>query len=60
MLNDRFILALWVLAVIYLAHRIFASLKEKQKLTQEYSAGSDKYDEIINSEKYKVKGQYDN
>ena len=60
MFNERFILALWVLALLYLAYRLFESLREKQKLAEGYVQGYDKYNEIINSEKYKVKGQYDN
>ncbi len=50
---DRFWLSLWILTVIYFSFRMITVLfgKEKNKLN--------KIDEVIKSDKYKVKGQFD-
>ncbi len=52
LMDDRFMLALGILAIIYLLWRMFPR-KEKGKQS------IDKVEEVINSEEYKVKGQYD-
>ncbi len=58
--NERFILALWILALIYLAYRLFNSRMNDSKKKQKIALNLDRYDDIVSSDKYKVKGQYDN
>jgi len=50
---ERLLYALWILLMIYLIYRMFA--KRTLKI-QSFS----KIDEVINSDKYKPKGQHDN
>jgi len=51
-MNDRLALALWILFLIYIGSKI---LSTKKKKIIKY----DKLDEVLHSDKYKVKGQYD-
>ncbi len=55
MVTERLISAIWILVLIYLAYRFILS---KKKGYNSYNP-DDKIDEIIRSEKYKVKGQHD-
>ena len=50
-MNERLLLALGILAIIYLIYRVLFRMHNVQ--------AEDKLDEVINSDKYKVKGQYD-
>jgi hypothetical protein len=52
-MNERLITAIWILTLIYLAYRIFANKKG-------YYKPKDEVEEILRSDKYKVKGQHDN
>jgi len=49
---ERLLYALWILLMIYLIYRIFTRRTLK---IQSFS----KIDEVVNSEKYKPKGQHD-
>ena len=59
-LNERFILALWILALIYLAYRLLNGRMNKSGKRQNSALKLNQYDDIVSSDKYKVKGQYDN
>jgi len=51
--ENRWIIALIGLAVVYLGYRIFTAVSKSQKLYQE------NVDKIINSDEYKVKGRFE-
>jgi len=51
-MNERLFVALWILLAIYVSYRLIISKKKK-------IIKYDKLDEVINNDKYKVKGQYD-
>ena len=49
------ITAIWILVMIYLAYRYFMNKTSKK----ENLASDNNVSDILNSDKYKVKGQYD-
>ena len=50
-MNERLGLALWVIFIVYTTAKILKMRTKKIKY--------DRLDEVVNSNKYKVKGQYD-
>jgi len=53
-MDTRLLFAMWILAMIYFIYRIFNRKKQIQNVKV-----NSKIDEVINSEKYKPKGQFE-